>query len=112
MELYQIIATVNNTSTTFQLAYLPENFEGVKISQAFSFVNPMGYNPKFSVDTMRIILSDKTAIDTVFNTYGLQSMLLCLSKNLTQRASDIQTSRLLPLILKVTKYSPNFRSLR
>lgn len=82
MELYQIIATVNNTSTTFQLAYLPENFEGVKISQAFSFVNPMGYNPKFSVDTMRIILSDKAAIDTVFNTYGLQSDVTLLIKKL------------------------------
>lgn len=82
MELYQIIATVNNTSTTFQLTYLPENFEGVKISQAFSFVNPMGYNPKFSVDTMRIILSDKAAIDTVFNTYGLQSDVTLLIKKL------------------------------
>lgn len=82
MELYQIIATVNNTSTTFQLAYLPENFEGVKISHAFSFVNPMGYNPKFSVDTMRIILSDKAAIDTVFNTYGLQSDVTLLIKKL------------------------------
>lgn len=82
MELYQIIATVNNTSTSFQLAYLPENFEGVKISQAFSFVNPVGYNPKFSVDTMRIILSDKTAIDAVFNTYGLQSDVTLLIKKL------------------------------
>jgi len=82
MELYQIIATVNNTSTTFQLAYLPENFEGVKISQSFSFVNPIGYNPKFSVDTMRIILSDKAAIDTVFNTYGLQSDVTLLIKKL------------------------------
>lgn len=82
MELYQIIATVNNTSTTFQLAYLPENFEGVKISQAFSFVNPIGYNPKFSVDTMRIILSDKAAIDTVFNTYVLQSDVTLLIKKL------------------------------
>ena len=82
MELYQIIATVNNTSTTFQLAYLPENFEGVKISHAFSFVNPIGYNPKFSVDTMRIILSDKATIDTVFNTYGLQSDVTLLIKKL------------------------------
>ena len=82
MELYKIIATITNTSTTFQLAYLPENFEGIKINQKFSFVNPIGYNPKFSVDTMRIILSDKTAIDSVFNTYGLQSNVTLLIKKL------------------------------
>ena len=73
MELYKIIATIVNTSTTFQLAYLPENFEGIKINQKFSFVNPIGFNPKFSVDTMRIILTDKTAIDSAFDTYGLQA---------------------------------------
>lgn len=82
MELYRIIATIANTSTTFQLAYLPENFEGIKINQNFSFVNPIGFNPKFSVDTMRIILSDKAAIDTVFNTYGLQSNVTFLIKKL------------------------------
>ena len=59
MELYKIIATIVNTSTTFQLAYLPENFEGIKINQKFSFVNPIGFNPEFSVDTMRIISTDK-----------------------------------------------------
>lgn len=73
MELYRIIATIANTSTTFQLAYLPENFEGIKINQNFSFVNPIGFNPKFSVDTMRIILTDKNAIDSAFDTYGLQA---------------------------------------
>lgn len=73
MELYKIIAYIGNTSTTFQLAYLPENFEGIKINQNFSFVNPIGFNPKFSVDTMRIILTDKTAIDSAFDTYGLQT---------------------------------------
>ena len=73
MELYKIIATINNTSTTFQLAWIPENFEGVKISQSFSFVPPIGFNPKFSVDTMRIIESDKTAIDSAFDTYGLEA---------------------------------------
>ena len=36
MELYKIIATIVNTSTTFQLAYLPENFEGIKINQKFA----------------------------------------------------------------------------
>ena len=73
MELYKIIAYIGNTSTTFQLAYLPENFEGIKINQNFSFVNPIGFNPKFSVDTMRIILTDKTEIDAAFDTYGLQT---------------------------------------
>lgn len=73
MELYQLIATINNTAESFTLAYLPENFEGVKISQSFSFVNPIGYTPKFSVDTMRIIENDKITIDDVFDTYGLQS---------------------------------------
>jgi hypothetical protein len=37
---------------------LPENFEGVKIGQSFSFINPIGYTPKFSIDTMRIIEDD------------------------------------------------------
>jgi len=75
MELYKIIATINNTdpATTFQLAWIPENFEGIKISQSFSFVPPIGYNPKFSVDTMRIIETDKAAIDTAFDTYGLET---------------------------------------
>ena len=73
MELYKLIATINNTAETFTFDFLPENFEGVKINQKFSFVNPMGYTPKFSVETMRIIQDDKTAIDAVFDTYGLQS---------------------------------------
>jgi len=73
MELYKIIATINNTSTTFQLAWIPENFDGIKISQSFSFVPPIGFNPKFSVDTMRIISTDKAAIDTAFDTYGLEA---------------------------------------
>jgi hypothetical protein len=73
MEQYKIIATIKNSSTIFELAFLPENFEGVKISQTFSFINPIGYNPKFSVDTMRIIEGDKLLIDNTFLTYGLQS---------------------------------------
>lgn len=73
MELYRIIAYIGNTSTTFQLAYLPENFEGIKINQNFSFVNPIGYTPKFSIETMRIIEADKTAIDAIFLQYGLES---------------------------------------
>jgi hypothetical protein len=55
------------------MKYLPENFQGVKISQKFNFTNPIGYTPKFSVETMKIILTDKAQIDAVFDTYGLQS---------------------------------------
>jgi hypothetical protein len=73
MEQYRLIATINNTADTFTILHLPENFEGVKISQKFSFTNPIGYTPKFSVDTMRIIKEDKAAIDVVFDTYGLES---------------------------------------
>ena len=72
MELYKLIATINNIPSSFTMAYLPENFEGVKISQKFSFVNPIGYTPKFSIDTMRVIEDDKVALDAVFFGYGLQ----------------------------------------
>ena len=71
MELYKIIATLNNTSETYEFVYLPENFEGVEIEQKFSFVYPIGFTPKASIDTMRICLSDKLTIDDVFDTYGL-----------------------------------------
>ena len=71
MELYKIIATLNNTSETYEFVYLPENFEGVEIEQKFSFVYPIGFTPKTSIDTMRICLSDKLTIDDVFDTYGL-----------------------------------------
>ena len=73
MELYKLIATINNTSTTSTFDFLPENFEGMKISQKFSFQNPIGYTPKFSVDTMRIIKGDKIAIDAIFDEFGLES---------------------------------------
>ena len=75
MELYQLIAQLNNSNpaTSFTIRYLPENFQGVKISQKFNFTNPIGYTPKFSVETMKIISTDKAQIDTVFDTYGLQS---------------------------------------
>ena len=60
-------------SSVYDLLYLPENFEGMKINQKFSFVNPIGFTPKFSVDTMRIILEDKTKIDAIFDDHGLES---------------------------------------
>jgi len=80
MELYKIIATINNTApaTTFQLAWIPENFDGIKISQSFSFVPPIGFNPKFSVDTMRILNEDKWAIDDAFDEFGLETYLTFL----------------------------------
>ena len=73
MELYKLIATINNTSTPFTFEWLPENFDGVKIIQSFSFINPLGYTPKFSVETMRTINEDKWIIDDVFDAYGLES---------------------------------------
>lgn len=82
MELYKIIATINNNSQSFPFDYLPENFEGVKISQSFSFNNPIGYTPKFSIDTMRVILNDKTLLDTAFTNYGLQSDVIIEVKSL------------------------------
>jgi len=45
----------------------------VKIAQSFSFVNPIGYTPKFTIDTMRVVIADKTFLDTIFATYGLES---------------------------------------
>jgi len=57
----------------YEFEYLPENFEGLKIAQSFSFVNPIGYTPKFSVETMRSIKADKTKIDAIFDSFGLES---------------------------------------
>jgi hypothetical protein len=84
MELYKIIATIKNTApdTVFELAWIPENFEGVKINQSFSFVAPIGFNPKFSVDTMRTLNADKWAIDDVFDEFGLESNVTFLIKKL------------------------------
>ena len=74
MELYKLIASIKNgTPSSFTLDFLPENFEGVKINQKFNFSIPMGYTPKFSVDTMRIVKGDKQKIDDVFKLNGLQS---------------------------------------
>lgn len=74
MELYKIIATCNNDSRDpHEFSFVPENFEGVKISQKFSWQNPIGYTPKFSLATMRAIGEDREYIDDVFNTYLMQS---------------------------------------
>jgi len=71
MELYKIISACSNSSTSHTLSWIPENFEGIKIMQKFSWINPMGYTPTFSVETMRIISDDKVFIDALFDLYGL-----------------------------------------
>ncbi len=76
MEAYKIVATCNNyagTGNPRTFDWLPENFHGVKIMQKFSFINPIGYTPKFSVETMRTIAEDKTWIDNIFDLYGFES---------------------------------------
>jgi len=77
MELYQIIATCDNyegegNPRTFDRT--PENFKGVKITQKFNWINPIGYTPTFAVDTMKIILADKAWLDAIFDLYGLESI--------------------------------------
>ena len=37
MDMYRFVAVCENDNTSKQLTYTPENFEGVKISQEFSF---------------------------------------------------------------------------
>ena len=58
MDMYRFVAICENDSTSKQLTYTPENFEGVKINREFSFVPPYGFTPKFAVDTMRVIKDD------------------------------------------------------
>ena len=58
MDMYRFVAVCENDSTSKQLTYTPENFEGVKISQEFRFVPPYGFTPKFALDTMRVIKDD------------------------------------------------------
>ena len=58
MDMYRFVAVCENDSTSKQLTYTPENFEGVKINREFSFVPPYGFTPKFAVDTMRVIKDD------------------------------------------------------
>ena len=58
MEMYRFVAVCENDSTSKQLTYTPENFEGVKINREFSFVPPYGFTPKNAVDSMRVIKDD------------------------------------------------------
>ncbi len=58
MDMYRFVAVCENDSTSKQLTYTPENFEGVKIKREFSFAPPYGFTPKFAVDTMRVIKDD------------------------------------------------------
>lgn len=73
MEIYKITATCANDATIHEIVYLPENFEGIKITQKFNWINPVGYTAKFSLETMRVILGDKTWLDNIFDTYIFQS---------------------------------------
>jgi len=73
LPLYKIIATCANTAEVMTFDYIPENFEGVKITQKFYFDNPMGYQPKASIDTLRAVDADKNWLDFIFNLYGLES---------------------------------------
>ena len=58
MDMYRFVAVCENDSTSKQLTYTPENFEGVKINREFSFVPPYGFTPKNAVDSMRVIKDD------------------------------------------------------
>lgn len=91
MNLYKITATCTNytgAGNPRTLSFIPENFKGVKIAQKFSFQNPMGYTPTFSVETMRAISDDKTWIDAIFDAYGLQSVVTFDIYKLNQAATD------------------------
>ena len=70
MDMYRFVAVCENDSTSKQLTYTPENFEGVKISQEFSFVPPYGFTPKFAVDTMRVIKDDSVWFNNKNTVFG------------------------------------------
>jgi hypothetical protein len=91
MELYKIIATCTNytgTGNPRTFDWIPENFEGVKILQKFNFINPIGYTPTASVETMKAILSDKIWLDAIFDTYGLESVVNIAIYKLNATATD------------------------
>ena len=54
MDMYRFVAVCENDSTSKQLTYTPENFEGVKINREFSFVPPYGFTPKFAVLFLKV----------------------------------------------------------
>jgi len=69
MELYKIIATSTYLLEPYTLDHIPENFKGALVDQEFNFIPPMGYTPKFSLETMKIIKDDKVVIDEIFHSY-------------------------------------------
>ena len=70
MDMYRFVAICENDSTSKQLTYTPENFEGVKINREFSFVPPYGFTPKFAVDTMRVIKDDAVWLNEKNTVFG------------------------------------------
>ena len=88
MELYEIRATCTNNNTTRTLDYIPENFQGVKITQKFNWQNPMGYTPTFSVETMKVIKADKVWLDAIVDTYGFDSIVSFAIYKLNSTATD------------------------
>ena len=70
MDMYRFVAVCENDSTSKQLTYTPENFEGVKIKREFSFVPPYGFTPKFAVDTMRVIKDDAAFFNDKNTAFG------------------------------------------
>ena len=70
MEMYKIIATCLNDSSTHTFVYTPENFEGIKITREFSFVPPYGFTPKFATETMRAIRDDATYVASKNAAFG------------------------------------------
>jgi len=88
MELYKIIARCTNNSTEITLDWEPENFKGIKITQKFSWQNPVGYTPTFSLETMKIIGAESTFIENIFDIYGLQSIVYFDIYKLNSTATD------------------------
>ncbi len=70
MDMYRFVAICENDNTSKQLTYTPENFEGVKISQEFSFTPPYGFTPKFAVDSMRVIKDDAAFFNDKNTAFG------------------------------------------
>jgi len=70
MDMYRFVAICENDSTSKQLTYTPENFEGVKIKREFSFIPPYGFTPKFAVDTMRVIKDDAAFFNDKNTAFG------------------------------------------
>jgi hypothetical protein len=78
----------SGTGNPRTFSWIPENFEGVKILQKFSFINPIGYTPTASIDTMRAIDTDKIWLDSIFDLYGLESYVTIAIYKLNATATD------------------------